>query len=216
MTSVPVGPFDPQTQLDHPDQHLVEHTVSSQEILKGRFLHAFRDMVRMPDGASASREYVIHPGAVMVVAELDDGRIILERQYRYPVQNVMIEFPAGKLDPDESSLVCAQRELLEETGYTAREWARAGVLHPVIAYSTEFIDVWFARGLQGGERKLDAGEFLDVFTATLEELMSWSRHGQITDTKTLSGVLWLQNLRLGTWSLDWHLADAASVPIMAA
>lgn len=209
------NPMDAQRQLNHPDQHLVEHTVSSQEILKGRFLHAFRDMVRLPDGSSASREYVVHPGAVMVVAQLDDGRLVLERQYRYPVQEVMIEFPAGKLDAGEGSLACAQRELLEETGYIAREWARAGVLHPVISYSTEFIDVWFARGLQGGERKLDAGEFLDVFTATAEDLMGWCRTGQVTDAKTLSGVLWLQNLRSGAWSLDWQLTEPAAIPAIA-
>ena len=142
-------------------------------------------------------------GAVMVVAELPDGRLVLERQFRYPVQSVMVEFPAGKLDPGEDSLVCAQRELLEETGYTARQWARAGVLHPVISYSTEFIDIWFARELTAGQRQLDAGEFLDVFSASTDELLQWCRDGRITDAKTLTGVLWLQNLRSGAWSLDW-------------
>jgi ADP-ribose pyrophosphatase len=162
-----------------------------------------RDTVRLPDGKEAFREYVIHPGAVMVVAELPDGRLVLERQFRYPVKAVMVEFPAGKLDPGEDSLVCAQRELLEETGYTARQWARAGVLHPVISYSTEFIDIWFARELTAGERQLDAGEFLDVFSASADELLQWCRDGRITDAKTLTGVLWLQNLRSGAWSLDW-------------
>lgn len=185
------------------DSHLRETRVASQELLRGHFLHAMRDTVRLPDGKEASREYVIHPGAVMVVAELPDGRLVLERQFRYPVQSVMVEFPAGKLDPGEDSLVCAQRELLEETGYTARQWARAGVLHPVISYSTEFIDIWFARQLTAGERKLDAGEFLDVFSASADELLTWCRDGRITDAKTLTGVLWLQNLRSGAWSLDW-------------
>ena len=185
------------------DAHLTETRVASQELLRGHFLHAMRDTVRLPDGKEASREYVIHPGAVMVVAELPDGRLVLERQFRYPVQSVMVEFPAGKLDPGEDSLVCAQRELLEETGYTARQWARAGVLHPVISYSTEFIDIWFARELTAGERKLDAGEFLDVFSASADELLQWCRDGRITDAKTLTGVLWLQNLRSGAWSLDW-------------
>jgi ADP-ribose pyrophosphatase len=115
----------------------------------------------------------------------------------------MVEFPAGKLDPGEDSLACAKRELLEETGYTARQWARAGVLHPVISYSTEFIDIWFARELTAGERQLDAGEFLDVFSASADELLQWCRDGRITDAKTLTGVLWLQNLRSGAWSLDW-------------
>ena len=185
------------------DAHLTETRVASQELLRGHFLHAMRDTVRLPDGKEATREYVIHPGAVMVVAELPDGRLVLERQFRYPVQSVMVEFPAGKLDPGEDSLVCAQRELLEETGYTARQWARAGVLHPVISYSTEFIDIWFARDLTAGQRQLDAGEFLDVFSASTDELLQWCREGRITDAKTLTGVLWLQNLRSGAWSLDW-------------
>ena len=185
------------------DAHLTETRVASQELLRGHFLHAMRDTVRLPDGKEATREYVIHPGAVMVVAELPDGRLVLERQFRYPVQSVMVEFPAGKLDPGEDSLVCAQRELLEETGYTARQWARAGVLHPVISYSTEFIDIWFARELTAGERQLDAGEFLDVFSASTDELLQWCRDGRITDAKTLTGVLWLQNLRSGAWNLDW-------------
>jgi ADP-ribose pyrophosphatase len=194
MTSPPALPDD---------AHLTETRVASQELLRGHFLHAMRDTVRLPDGKEAFREYVIHPGAVMVVAELPDGRLVLERQFRYPVQSVMVEFPAGKLNPGEDSLACAQRELLEETGYTARQWARAGVLHPVISYSTEFIDIWFARELTAGERKLDAGEFLDVFSASADELLQWCRDGRITDAKTLTGVLWLQNLRSGAWSLDW-------------
>ena len=188
------------------DVHLVETLISSEQILKGNFLEVFRDTVSLPDCRHTSREYVVHPGAVMIVALLDDGRVVLERQYRYPMHAVMIEFPAGKLDVGEASLACAQRELLEETGYTAREWAKAGVLHPVISYSTEFIDVWFARGLTLGERKLDAGEFLDVFTATPDELLGWCGSGQVTDAKTLTGMLWLQNVAAGTWVLDWQLA----------
>src|SRR5574343_1693245 len=118
--------------------HLREVTVSGDTLYQGLFLQLRRDHVRLPGGALATREYVVHPGAVMVIPLLDDGRVLLERQYRYPMQRVMIEFPAGKLDAGETSLACAQRELKEETGYTAREWARAGVLHPVISYATEF------------------------------------------------------------------------------
>lgn len=192
------------------DRHLIEVRESSTELLKGRFLHAFRDTVRLPDGSSAVREYVKHPGAVMIIPLLPqpDGslRVVIERQYRYPVQQVMIEFPAGKLDPGEDVLACTQRELHEETGYRAAEWARAGVLHPVISYSTEFIEVWFARGLTAGERQLDAGEFLDVDTATPAELLQWSREGKLTDAKTLTGLLWLQNVLSGAWSLDWKPA----------
>jgi ADP-ribose pyrophosphatase len=191
------------------DDHLIEHRIEQQELLRGHFLHAFRDTVRLPNQATATREYVVHPGAVMVIPLLDtpDGlRLVLERQYRYPVGQVMIEFPAGKLDPGEDRWLCAQRELLEETGYTAHEWAKAGVLHPVIAYSTEVIEIWFARGLTLGERKLDDEEFLDVFTATPDELLAWCQSGQVTDAKTLTGALWLQNVLAGSWPLNWQTA----------
>lgn len=192
---------------------LRETRVGGQELFKGDFLHAMRDRVRLPDGQLTQREYIVHPGAVMIVPWLQgpDGslQLVLERQYRYPVQQTIIEFPAGKLDPGEAHLVCAQRELREETGYTAREWARAGLLHPVVSYSTEFIEVWFARGLQAGERRLDEGEFLEVFTASPEQLYAWCRDGEITDAKTLIGALWLQNVASGAWSLNWQPADPA-------
>lgn len=192
------------------DRHLVEEKVSSQELFKGQFLHAFHDRVKLPDGGIASREYVRHPGAVMIVPLLMDAsgavRLVLERQFRYPVGQVMIEFPAGKLDPGEDTQHCAQRELREETGYSATEWAHAGVLHPVISYSTEFIEIWFARGLTLGERHLDQGEFLDVFTATPAELLAWCRDGQVTDAKTLTAALWVQNFLSGAWPLTWQTA----------
>jgi ADP-ribose pyrophosphatase len=189
------------------DEHLIEHRVSQQELLRGHFLHAFRDTVRLPNQALATREYVVHPGAVMVIPLLDTPaglQVVLERQYRYPVAQVMIEFPAGKRDAGEDGWLCAQRELWEETGYTARQWARAGVLHPVIAYSTEVIEIWFAKGLSLGTRQLDAEEFLDVFTATPSDLMTWCREGQVTDAKTLTGALWLQNMLAGDWPLTWQ------------
>jgi len=186
------------------DNHLIERKLDSQELFKGHFLHAFRDTVQLPDGGQTTREYVIHPGAVMVIPLLDDGRLVLERQFRYPVGQVMIEFPAGKLDAGEDPLACARRELQEETGYTATQWARAGLLHPVISYSTEFIEIWFARGLALQQRQLDEGEFLEVFTATPADLLAWCRDGAVTDAKTLTGALWLQNVLSGAWKLDWR------------
>ncbi|HMN56360.1 MAG TPA: NUDIX hydrolase [Ottowia sp.] len=187
---------------------LTEHPVHESELFKGGFLHARRDRVRLPDGSLTEREYILHPGAVMIIPLLERAggtlEVVLERQYRYPVQRTLIEFPAGKLDPGESALACARRELREETGYVARQWARAGVLHPVVSYSTEVIEIWFARHLVSGERALDAGEFLEVFSATPAQLQAWCRGGEVTDAKTLVGALWLQNVLGGAWPLTWQ------------
>jgi ADP-ribose pyrophosphatase len=192
---------------DQSDAHLIETKLKSQALFSGHFLHAFRDTVRLPDGSEATREYVTHPGAVMIIPLLEQPgqplQLVMERQYRYPVQQVMIEFPAGKLDPNESTLQCAQRELFEETGYRAQEWARAGVIHPVISYSTEFIEVWFAKGLSLGEQNLDPGEFLEVFLQTPEALQQDCLNGKVTDAKTLSGMFWLQNYLSGQHALNW-------------
>ena len=184
--------------------HLKEVTLHSTTVYQGHFLHVRQDAVRLPDGAQTLREYVVHPGAVMVIALLDDGQVVMERQYRYPLQRAMLEFPAGKLDPGEDPWACAQRELLEETGYRARQWARAGLLHPVISYATEFIDIWFARDLQAGERDLDDGEFLDVLPVSPQALLAACRDGVVTDAKTLTGALWLQNVLSGAWTLTWQ------------
>ena len=196
------------TTVTDSDAGLRELRQSSDKILSGRFLQVFSDQVTLPDGKTTFREYIVHPGAVMVIPLLTDGqghtRIVLERQFRYPVDQVMIELPAGKRDGQEDLLLCAQRELREETGYTATQWAHAGVLHPCISYSTEYIDIWFAQGLQAGPRQLDAGEFLDVFSASTDEFFAWCREGRITDAKTLTGALWLQNYLSGAWSLQWQ------------
>jgi len=185
------------------DKHLVEKQLSREELLKGRFLHVVRDTVRLPDDSTATREFVLHPGAVAVVPLLDDGRIVLERQFRHAAGGVMIEIPAGKLDAGEGGLACGQRELLEETGYVAREWAYAFTMAPTVAYSDEKIEIWFARGLELKEARLDQGEFLEVFTATPEEFLRWCAEGKVQDSKTLAAALWLQNVLAGAWKLDW-------------
>lgn len=197
----PVPALDPAA-----DPQLTEHGLAGTQVYRGRFLDVRRDTVRLPDGATAEREYIVHPGAVMIVPLLDDGRLVVERQYRYPLGRVMLEFPAGKIDAQEPPFACAVRELAEETGYRAREWSRAGILHNAIAYSNEGIEVWFARGLERGEPHLDAGEFVDVLSASSEELDVLAARGELTDAKTLIGLLWLQRWRAGAWPLAWQPA----------
>ena len=186
------------------DAHLTETLVQAEPVWCGRFLDVRRDTVALPDGALATREYIVHPGAVMVVPLLPDGRLLMERQFRYPLGRVMLEFPAGKIDAGEAPFACAVRELAEETGYRAAEWARAGILHNAIAYSTEGIEVWFARGLIAGAQKLDVGEFLDIVAHTPAELDALVASGEVTDAKTLIGLLWLQKWQAGQWSMTWQ------------
>jgi ADP-ribose pyrophosphatase len=176
------------SDLPKSDEHLREHQTSSEDVYSGKFLHLKKDIVRLPDGNTTFREYLIHPGAVAILPILNDGRILLERQFRYPVDAAMIEIPAGKLEFGEDPLLCAQRELLEETGYTAKSWEFLGRIHPVISYSTEIIDIYLAKDLTLGERALDEGEFLDVFAATLDEMHEWIAGGEVTDVKTIISV----------------------------
>lgn len=192
------------------DEHLVERCTESELLLRGNFLEVRRDQVVLPDGGQASREYILHPGAVLVVPLLDNGRLLLERQYRYAVQRVLLEFPAGKIDPGEDPLVCAQRELREETGYRAREWAYAGTLHNAAAYSDERIEIWFARGLSPGVQQLDAGEFIELVQRHEDELDALMLSGELTDAKTLIALQWLQRWRAGAWAPDWR--QAATMP----
>jgi len=176
------------SDLSESDEHLREHRTSSEDVYLGKFLHLKKDIVQLPDGNTTYREYLIHPGAVAIMPILNDGRILLERQFRYPVDAAMIEIPAGKLELGEDPLLCAQRELLEETGYSAKSWEFLGRIHPVISYSTEIIDIYLAKDLTLGERALDEGEFLDVFAASLDEMHEWIASGKITDVKTIISV----------------------------
>jgi ADP-ribose pyrophosphatase len=192
-----------------PHAHLVEHRLDSQVQLEGSFLTVCLDRVRLPDGSEATRQYIRHPGAVAVVPLLDDGRILLVRQYRYPVQQIMVELPAGKIDAGEAPLDCARRELLEETGHRAGEWARAGRFRNAAAYSTEAMEIWFARGLVPGPQRLDAGEFVELCPATMAEFEAMARAGEVGDMKTMIGLQWLMNWRAGHWPLQWH-ADAVA------
>jgi ADP-ribose pyrophosphatase len=188
------------------DALLRETQIDSTQVFKGRFLDVRFDNVLLPDGKTSTREYIVHSGAVMIIPILDDGRLVVERQWRYPLGRAMIEFPAGKLEPGEDTLECAVRELAEETGYRAAEWAHAGFLNNAIAYSSEAIHIWFARGLHAGERHLDEGEFLEVNSASADELDALAARGAITDAKTLTGLLWLQRWRAGAWPLTWRAA----------
>jgi ADP-ribose pyrophosphatase len=185
------------------DAHLREQTTQSTPLVSGDFLHMVRDQVSLPNGLHARREYLLHPGAVMVVALLDDGRVLLERQYRHAVAHSLFEFPAGKLDLDEGVLPCAARELREETGCLATHWAVATRIHPCIGYSNEVIHVVFAKGIVMGEPSLDEGELPDVCAATLPDLLVMAGDGCITDAKTLAGMLWLQHVVSGSWPLVW-------------
>ena len=179
----------------HADASLVETRLDGEAVFDGKLLHVRSDRVRLPDGGEATREYVVHPGAVLIVPRLDDGGYVLERQFRYPLQRVFIEVPAGKIDAGEAPLATAQRELVEEAGYTASRWRRLGVLHPVISYSTEAIEMWVADGLAHVGRKLDPGEFIEIVTLSHDQMLAALDRGEITDAKTVAALLMLDRER---------------------
>ncbi len=181
------------------DSHLEEVTIASKRVFDGNFLHANRDTVRLPDGRETHREYIVHPGAVMMIPLLADGQVVMERQWRHPLSRAFIEFPAGKIDEGESPLATAGRELREETGYAAERFTFLATINNAISYSNEHIDLYLAEGLTAGAAKLDDGEFLDVFTVEPSQVLAWVRDGTITDVKTIIGAFWLEKVLSGTW-----------------
>jgi ADP-ribose pyrophosphatase len=181
-------------------KHLHEETLESTQVFRGKLLDVRSDRVRLPDGGESVREYVVHPGAVVVVAVLDNGELLFERQYRYPVGRAFLELPAGKIDAGEDIAVTARRELREETGYEAAEWRHLGVMHPCIGYSDERIEIFLARGLRRvSAPQLDPGEFLDVLAMPLADAVAAVRSGELTDAKTITALFWAEKLLAGEW-----------------
>jgi len=171
---------------------LTEHFISGEEVYAGGFLHVHKDKVRLPDGATTTREYIRHPGAVAIVALPGDGNVLLVRQFRYPHRREFIEIPAGKLEPNEPALETGKRELLEDTGYVAAKWRKLGDIHNAIAYSDETIELWLATQLELRTQALDHGEFLEVLSVPLTEALAMTRDGRITDVKSIVGLGWAE------------------------
>jgi ADP-ribose pyrophosphatase len=171
---------------------LTEHRLSGELVFDGKLLKVHRDTVRLPDGSQGTREYIRHPGAVAVVPLFDDRTVLLERQFRYPHGREFIEVPAGKNEPNEPHLDTAKRELLEETGYTAQEWTRLGVIHTAIAYTDEAIELFLAKKLKKERAaQLDAGEFVETLIVPFDEAIAMVRTGRITDSKSVAALLWI-------------------------
>jgi len=178
---------------------LSEHRLASKLVYDGKMLKVRSDTVRLPNGGTAEREFIDHPGAVAVIALTDAGELVMERQYRYPLGRDMIEIPAGKIDPGEDPLATAQRELKEETGYTAAHWRHVATIHIAIAYSNERIEIYLAKDLRHEGAKLDDEEFLEVFTLSPAAALAWVREGKITDSKTVAGLFWAEKILGGEW-----------------
>jgi ADP-ribose pyrophosphatase len=176
---------------------LKETQMDTALVYDGDFIKVSKDKARMPDGSVSSREYIKHPGAVCVLALLDNGNLIMERQFRYAPQQEFVELPAGKIDHGEDILLTAQRELQEETGYVAREWTHITTSWPCIGYSDERIEYFLARGLRHQGAQLDEGEFLEVFELSLADAVDWVRQGKISDSKTIVGLFWMEKLQQG-------------------
>ena len=171
---------------------LKETCIDSAIVYEGSFIQVVKDNVRLPDGSTSTREHIKHPGAVAVLAILDNGNLLMERQFRYPPQREFIELPAGKIDHGEDILITAQRELLEETGYVASEWTHLSTMWPCIGYADERMEYFLARGLTHQGSQLDVGEFLEVFELSPADAMQWIKLGKINDSKTVLGLFWLE------------------------
>jgi len=184
---------------DKPGRDMSEKKLASRTVFKGKLLHVVCDTVRLSNGHETVREYIQHPGAAMIIAMTDDNTLVLERQYRYPLDRHFIELPAGKIDPGEDPLDTAKRELREECGYEARSWRHLTTLHPCIGYANERIELYLARDLVNVGRQLDEGEFLDVLHVSVQEALTWVRDGQITEAKAVTGLLWADKLLRGEW-----------------
>ena len=172
------------------EAHLIEQRKSSKSIFEGKILHVKLDTVQLPNGAEATREIIRHVGAVCVLPLTADGKVVVERQFRYPMNEVITEIPAGKLDsPDEDPFEAIKRELREETGATADKWTCLGPFYPAAAYSDERIWMYLAEDLHFGQQDLDKDEFLDVELVPLETLVEQVMAGQIPDAKTQTAVM---------------------------
>jgi len=169
---------------------LTEHTLESSDEYRGRLLHVKKDRVRLPNGKESIREYLVHPGAAVIIALFDNGDLLLERQHRYPLRRDFLELPAGKFDPDETELHCAQRELAEETGYLATQWRELPTFYPCIGYSNERLVYFEARGLSYSGENLDEDEFLEILRVPFAEALERVRDGRIDEAKTVMGLLW--------------------------
>lgn len=178
---------------------LTEKKLRSDVVYQGSFLRVLRDEVELPNGKKGTREYIPHPGASMVIPVTAEGRLVMLRQYRYAVQKVFIEFPAGKIDAGEEPLQTAQRELAEETGLVASHLEHLTTIHPVIGYSNEFIEIYLAKGLEQAEAHPDEEEFVDVFEISFSEAMALMKKGEITDVKTMVGLFWYQQVLKEAW-----------------
>jgi ADP-ribose pyrophosphatase len=172
-----------------------EKQLTTKLVYDGRLLKVREDTVLQPDGKTARREWIQHPGAVIMIPMLDDRTVLLERQYRYPLRRHFYELPAGKIEPGEDPLATAKRELIEECGYTAGSWRHVMTLHPCIGYSDERIELYLARELTHVGHQHDDGEFLEVVPLALSEALEWVKSGRITDVKTVVGLLWLERMR---------------------